>query len=778
MAILNGSAAINGIVTSTADSKVKIFASMVINGVATVSADSKIKIFASITVNGITTSTSDSKVKRFASSSITGNANVTAESKFTKIYAAAGMAGSAIVSCFGYKSIGTMTDAKTTIFYFESKLYFLNGVEYKEYDGTTFADVDPFIPTVAIGTPPAGGGTPDESINLLTGKKKQEFFCDGVSTRLVISESAIDSTDSIVVGATTYALTTNFKAGLAAGVVDTCPIGTELGDSTTVWNITNPTGTTFRYTWTTVGTDPVPNTALAVNDCVQIGGANFNTLNKGIFVVTAKGVNYFEITNASGVKETDKALGTGYIRTVLGISTTQFDITNTSGSTYRYTYDTTGVDPQLGAKIAVDKWLWINAQNFNANNNGVFKVTAKDTNYFEITNVNGLAESNKTIGTGFIGIASTTGEPIGVITDEVTAIVAWTKVESGNADLVKKNKFAMINGPGNDTAVFLWGNPAQKNRRSWSGTLKANYFPVINYTLVGSDEFAITDIKPVQKRQVIFKQDRTHTSYPEWNITAQAWDYPVFDLNEKVGNKAFNAVQIVNDYPISIHGKSWHHWRSNDIEGELNQSIISERLRESLSTLDLTTAVTFDYQSEKEYWFNVGSNVYIWNYGNNTMYIYNNISGTCFLDVDGVIYYGSQGTIERFEGLDDNGVAINDELITGFQDWGAMEQRKNSRMAHTSILPYSQTSLNIEYRTNKQTEWKSISKLIEYRLLDFDNIDFDNYSFATNRNPQTFPRKIRAKKYTTIQFRFTNRKLGESCTILNFKVGAETQGEV
>src|SRR5690554_2060042 len=34
--------------------------------------------------------------------------------------------------------IGTMTDAVTSIIYFESKLYFLDGTSYKEYDGTTF----------------------------------------------------------------------------------------------------------------------------------------------------------------------------------------------------------------------------------------------------------------------------------------------------------------------------------------------------------------------------------------------------------------------------------------------------------------------------------------------------------------------------------------------------------------------------------------------------------------------------------------------------------------
>jgi len=45
--------------------------------------------------------------------------------------------------------IGTLTDARTCIFWFQDKIYFMNGVEYKEYDGTTFQDVPPYVPTIA-----------------------------------------------------------------------------------------------------------------------------------------------------------------------------------------------------------------------------------------------------------------------------------------------------------------------------------------------------------------------------------------------------------------------------------------------------------------------------------------------------------------------------------------------------------------------------------------------------------------------------------------------------
>lgn len=82
---------------------------------------------------------------------------------------------------------------------------------------------------------------------------------------------------------------------------------------TTQFDITNPAGTTFRYTWDGTGTDPsLPGTAVA-GQTVQIQAQNFTAANNGTYTVTAVGTNYFEITNASGVAETDKTVGTGYI---------------------------------------------------------------------------------------------------------------------------------------------------------------------------------------------------------------------------------------------------------------------------------------------------------------------------------------------------------------------------------------------------------------------------------------------------------------------------------
>lgn len=122
--------------------------------------------------------------------------------------------------------IGTLTDAKTFFFAFNDKLYIMNGYEYKYWDGTTFADVVGYRPKVFIGTPPSGGGTAYEQLNVLTGAKHQTFSADGTSTQYSIAESSIDSFDFVKVNGVLKALTTDYTIDLTNGKITfvTAPI--------------------------------------------------------------------------------------------------------------------------------------------------------------------------------------------------------------------------------------------------------------------------------------------------------------------------------------------------------------------------------------------------------------------------------------------------------------------------------------------------------------------------------------------------------------------------
>jgi len=88
---------------------------------------------------------------------------------------------------------------------------------------------------------------------------------------------------------------------------------------TTQFDITNPSGTTFRYTWDGTGTDPTINgTTVPVGSQIAIYSRDFSSANNGQFEVTGSGANYFEVTNASGVVESNLDLQEqGFIRIML-----------------------------------------------------------------------------------------------------------------------------------------------------------------------------------------------------------------------------------------------------------------------------------------------------------------------------------------------------------------------------------------------------------------------------------------------------------------------------
>ncbi|MFD0673924.1 hypothetical protein [Cohnella sp. GCM10027633] len=116
-------------------------------------------------------------------------------------------------------SKGTLTDAKTFFFAFGEKVYMLNGSEYKYWDGVTFGDVAGYIPLIATATPPTGGGTENESLNLLTGKKRQTFSGNNSATSYQLAETALTSVDVVKVSGVVKTVTTDYTVNLTTGVV-------------------------------------------------------------------------------------------------------------------------------------------------------------------------------------------------------------------------------------------------------------------------------------------------------------------------------------------------------------------------------------------------------------------------------------------------------------------------------------------------------------------------------------------------------------------------------
>ena len=486
-------------------------------------------------------------------------------------------------------TIGTITDVKTDIFWFEGKIYFVNGTDYKEYDGTTYQDVAPYVPTIALNAPPAGGGTLFEEINLLTGLKTQTFVGDGVSVNYQLAELGLDAT-----------------------------------------------------------------------------------------AVTA---------SIDGVTKTE------------------------------------GVDFTVNRTTGVVTW--------------------------------GVAPTNLS-----------------------SVSITWDKVTAGNANLVKNHKFAVQFGVNNDTNIFLFGNPNEKHVFRYSGVAEAGYFPVNSFVGVDSTEFAITDLVPQYQSLLVFKEESAYVVNPTINPNfadntgLNPFDYGYEGLNESYGNVAPNMVQLVYDTPVSINQFAWRRWVSNrSVRNEVEPEIITDRIKLSLQVLNLSTAVTYDYEFQKELWVNIGSEVYIWNYGNDTFYKYTNIQATEYITVEGEIYYASNGTVEHInEDFVADGEQLGDtiECIArlGFNDLGSLNLQKNMRDEWIAIEPASRTSVIIQFVTDRKNEEESKELSVDYVLANFDNIDFDDFSFLTNVNPQPKRLKGKIKKFAYLQTIFKNNTNDETLTVL------------
>lgn len=81
----------------------------------------------------------------------------------------------------------TLADAKGVSFVFNDIFYYVIGTKIITYDGTNVGSVAPKVPTVAMGVPPAGGGTAFEDFNLLSNSWKTSFSSNGIATDYFIT---------------------------------------------------------------------------------------------------------------------------------------------------------------------------------------------------------------------------------------------------------------------------------------------------------------------------------------------------------------------------------------------------------------------------------------------------------------------------------------------------------------------------------------------------------------------------------------------------------------
>lgn len=96
---------------------------------------------------------------------------------------------------FDAVEIGALsTDNDVCIFGFSGIAYILDGSSYKQWDGTTLADVAGYRPLVMIAIPPDGGGELLENVNRLNGLRRAWISPDGTGTTFLLPDTTTEIT--------------------------------------------------------------------------------------------------------------------------------------------------------------------------------------------------------------------------------------------------------------------------------------------------------------------------------------------------------------------------------------------------------------------------------------------------------------------------------------------------------------------------------------------------------------------------------------------------------
>lgn len=108
-----------------------------------------------------------------------------------------------------------VNDAPSNAFVYEDKWYFMDGVNYTQYDGEELMGVEAYFPTTSIGRKPSGGGKTHEDVNMLTGYRKNSFLADGESKDYYLDATNIGAVSSVTVdGKETNKYTVDYANGV------------------------------------------------------------------------------------------------------------------------------------------------------------------------------------------------------------------------------------------------------------------------------------------------------------------------------------------------------------------------------------------------------------------------------------------------------------------------------------------------------------------------------------------------------------------------------------
>ena len=449
---------------------------------------------------------------------------------------------------------------------------------------------------------------------------------------------------------------------------------------------------------------------------------------------------------------------------------------------------TIGAAPSTGAgttleqvnKLTGSKWVW-------------FSSTSSSTIYHlpetSLTSVDTVKVDDVVVTTGFTvdltaGTVTFSAAP-GEGTNDIK--IKYTKGTGSGRSTILAQKFSETYNGYTDNRVFLYGDGTNLAYYSGleyeTGQPTAEYFPDLNVLNVGESNTPITSM--VRNFNKLFVQKRGGGTYltdydyitlSDGTVTAAFFTRAI---EKEIGNDAPGQVRLVNNYPFSVQDNSVYRWGliySSGTQDERAAKRISDRVRVTLGGFDMTKAVTFDDEWNREYWIVENGKACIYQYANeaqgdtsykqNVWYVYDNIPATCFVSIDGELYFGSTGGYIMHVSRDyysDNGTAINAYWKTGSMSFDAMQYRKYIRQFFIGLKPEIGARVDVTWESDNRADYES--KTAYYGVANYSHFSYAHPSYNTNNRPKTQKVKFKIKKFTHARLIFSSDSASATATV-------------
>lgn len=349
-------------------------------------------------------------------------------------------------------------------------------------------------------------------------------------------------------------------------------------------------------------------------------------------------------------------------------------------------------------------------------------------------------------------------------------------VESNDRLSVTRMRYAELYNGSQDSRVFLYGDGTHQAVYSGldsNGRGRADYFPDLNVAHVGEANTPITAMVRHGSRLMAYKTNSTYSitygaiSLADGSVTAGFYITPV---HRSIGNAAPGQVQIVLNYPRTLHGGDVIEWRnaSGYITADERQARrISDRVRTTLGQFDLSRCRCWDDNDHQEYYICWDKQALVHNYAADAWYNYTGFDAQSLMNFRGELYIGTgDGRVlhlsDRYR--TDCGAGIRARWESGSMDYYADHMRKYTSMLWVTVKPESDSYVEVTVCTDRKGDFAE--KVVAKSINAFGSLDFRAFSFNTSDRPQTKRLRIKAKKYAFYKLVFFTDKPDTTATIL------------